>query len=58
MFSLLIFMAVIGAVDVLALRYGVDSRRDDGRKLWLETPTRRRRDPLPAGYGGAPWRSR
>jgi hypothetical protein len=33
MFSLLIFMAVIGAVDVLALRYGVDSRRDDGRKL-------------------------
>jgi hypothetical protein len=33
MFSLLAFMAVIGAVDVLALRYGVDSRRDDGRKL-------------------------
>jgi hypothetical protein len=33
MFSLLTFMAVIGAVDALALRYGVDSRRDDGRKL-------------------------
>ena len=33
MLSLITFMAVIGAVDALALRYGVDSRRDEGRKL-------------------------
>jgi hypothetical protein len=33
MVSLITFMAALGAVDVLALRYGVDSRRDDGRKL-------------------------
>jgi hypothetical protein len=33
MISLLTFMAVIGAVDALALRYGVDSRRDAGRQL-------------------------
>jgi hypothetical protein len=33
MFSLISLMAAIGAVDVLALRYGADSRRDDGRKL-------------------------
>jgi hypothetical protein len=33
MFSLLSLMAAIGAIDVLALRYGADSRRDDGRKL-------------------------
>jgi hypothetical protein len=33
MFSLLTFMAALGAVDVLAVRYGTDSRRDDGRKL-------------------------
>jgi hypothetical protein len=33
MFSLITIMAAIGAVDVLALRYGVDSRRDDGRKF-------------------------
>jgi hypothetical protein len=29
MFSLITFVAAIGAVDVLALRYGVDSRRDE-----------------------------
>jgi hypothetical protein len=29
MFSLFTLMAVIGAVDVLALRYGADSRRDE-----------------------------
>jgi hypothetical protein len=33
MLSLITIMAAIGAVDVLALRYGVDSRRDDGRKF-------------------------
>jgi hypothetical protein len=33
MFSLLTLMAAIGAVDVLALRYGADSRRDSGRQL-------------------------
>jgi hypothetical protein len=33
MFSLLSFMAALGAVDVLAVRFGADSRRDDGRKL-------------------------
>ena len=33
MFTLIIFMAALGAVDVLALRYGVDTRRDDGRKF-------------------------
>jgi hypothetical protein len=33
MISLLTLMAAIGAVDVLALRYGVDSRRDVGRQL-------------------------
>jgi hypothetical protein len=32
MISLLSFVAVLGAVDVLALRYGADSRRDE-RKL-------------------------
>jgi hypothetical protein len=29
MVSLISLMAVIGAVDVLALRYGADSRRDE-----------------------------
>jgi hypothetical protein len=29
MFSLFALMAVIGAVDVLALRYGADTRRDE-----------------------------
>jgi hypothetical protein len=29
MFSLLSLVAVIGAVDVLALRYGADTRRDE-----------------------------
>ena len=33
MFSLISFMAALGAVDILALRYGVDTRRDDGRKF-------------------------
>ena len=33
MISLLSFMAVLVAVDVLALRHGVDSRRDAGRQL-------------------------
>ena len=31
MFSLITFMAALGAIDVLALRHGADSRRDDGR---------------------------
>jgi hypothetical protein len=29
MFSLISLIAVIGAVDALALRYGADSRRDE-----------------------------
>jgi hypothetical protein len=33
MLSLITIMAAIGAVDVLALRFGVDTRRDDGRKF-------------------------
>jgi hypothetical protein len=33
MISLITFMAAIGAVDVLALRFGADSRHDDGKKL-------------------------
>jgi hypothetical protein len=33
MLSLVSFIAVLGAVGALALRHGVDSRRDDGRKL-------------------------
>jgi hypothetical protein len=33
MISLLTFMAALGALDVLALRHGADSRRDDGRQL-------------------------
>jgi len=33
MVSLISIMAAIGAVDVLALRYGADTRRDDGRKF-------------------------
>ena len=33
MFSLITFMATIGAVGALATRYGVDTRRDDGRKF-------------------------
>lgn len=31
MITLLSFMGILGAVDVLALRYGTDSRTDDGR---------------------------
>ena len=33
MFSLITGMAAFGALAVLALRYGVDSRRDVGRQL-------------------------
>jgi hypothetical protein len=33
MISLLSFMAVLSAVGGLALRFGVDSRRDTGRQL-------------------------
>jgi hypothetical protein len=33
MFSLITFMAALGAVGALAMRYGPDSRRDDGPKL-------------------------
>jgi hypothetical protein len=33
MISLIALMAALGAVDVLALRHGVDSRRDVGRQL-------------------------
>jgi hypothetical protein len=33
MFSLIAFMAALVAIDVLALRHGVDSRRDVGRQL-------------------------
>jgi hypothetical protein len=31
MISLITFMAALGALDVVALRHGTDSRRDDGR---------------------------
>jgi hypothetical protein len=33
MISLLAFMAALVALDVAALRHGVDSRRDVGRQL-------------------------
>ena len=33
MFSLITFMATIGAAGALAMRYGVHTRRDDGRKF-------------------------
>ena len=33
MFSLMTFIAALGVLDVLALRYGADSRRDVGRQL-------------------------
>jgi hypothetical protein len=33
MFTLIILMAGLGAVDALALRFGVDSRQDVGRKF-------------------------
>jgi hypothetical protein len=33
MISLISFMAALGTVAALALRYGVDSRRDVGRQL-------------------------
>jgi hypothetical protein len=33
MLSLISFMAAIGAIDVLALKFGADSRRDSGRQL-------------------------
>jgi hypothetical protein len=31
--GILSLIAVIGAVGLLAIRYGVDSRRDDGRSI-------------------------
>jgi hypothetical protein len=31
MISLITLMAALGALDVVALRHGADSRRDDGR---------------------------
>jgi hypothetical protein len=37
-FSLIAFMAALGALDVMALRHGADSRRDVGRRL--QQPTR------------------
>jgi hypothetical protein len=33
MFSLLSFMAAIGAIGILAVKFGTDSRRDAGRQL-------------------------
>jgi len=33
MLSLVYLIAALGAVAVLALRYGADSRRDDGAEL-------------------------
>jgi hypothetical protein len=33
MISLITFMAALVALDVMALRHGVDSRRDVGRQL-------------------------
>jgi hypothetical protein len=33
MISLITLMAAIGVGGALAMRYGVDTRRDDGRKL-------------------------
>jgi hypothetical protein len=33
MLSLITFLAALGAVGALAVRYGADSRRDDGPKL-------------------------
>jgi predicted outer membrane lipoprotein len=33
MFSLISLIAAFGVLDVLALRYGADSRRDRGRQL-------------------------
>jgi len=33
MFSLITFMVALGALDVMALRHGADSRRDVGRQL-------------------------
>jgi len=34
MLSLLSFVAVIGALDVAALKWGADSRTDDPRRNW------------------------
>jgi hypothetical protein len=34
MLSLLAFAAVFGAVDLAAMRWGRDSRVDDGRRNW------------------------
>jgi len=34
MISLLTLVAVLGAVDAAALRWGRDSRVDDGRRNW------------------------
>jgi hypothetical protein len=33
MFTLIAFMAALVVIDVLALRHGVDTRRDVGRQL-------------------------
>jgi hypothetical protein len=34
MLSLFSFVAVLGALDVVALRWGTDSRHDDERRNW------------------------
>ena len=34
MLSLVFLITLLGGVGALALRYGVDSRRDDGRRNW------------------------
>jgi hypothetical protein len=34
MLSLIIFTTIVGAVGALAVRYGADSRRLDGRPNW------------------------
>jgi hypothetical protein len=34
MLSLIFLIALLGGVGALALRYGADSRRDDGRRNW------------------------
>ena len=33
MINLIFFMAALGVLDVLALRFGADSRKDVGRQL-------------------------
>jgi hypothetical protein len=34
MISLTVLIALLAAVGALAVRYGADSRRDDGRRNW------------------------